>query len=1680
MKKQRNSVSAACRSVLACVLVLAMVLSLGVAAAPVHAAQDMPAVKITKADSPLGEPVVLASGDEMTTAMDDPDEVVSVIVAVESAPVAERMGVSAADMAASATRQTVGEMQQAVLAAQKPVRSRIAAKLGSDEVTFGAAYTLLANGFVVRTARRNLDAIRAIPGVKSAFIAAVYEKPVTFAGSDSQVSALLADTAVDFDGEGMAIAVLDTGLDTAHEAFANEPENGRFTLDYIRGFLAGAQLNAETMMPGLDGKDVYVSGKIPFAFDYGCSDANVNPATKQQGADLNHGTHVAGIAAGCAVNDEGEITFAGVAPNAQILPMKVFDDSGAGASMDIIMSALEDAYLLGVDAVNMSLGIAAGYTQAEDDFVNEVYNNLRKAGIIVAVSAGNDTSSSYKNNYGTDLPLTADPENGVVSAPSTYPASFSVASVENTELYSHFFKLGDEDILFTDSTTSWMGVPSRAEYLSKLNYIPAVSEPYDYVMIPGYGTYSDYSGLDVKGKIAVVSRGGDLYGSPMTFAQKDSYASYANAIGIIIYNNDAENPDDFGITMDMNNYQVPACFVSYNVGQHLAELAGTGVGISMSEDFKVSESPKGGQMSSFSSMGVTPDLRLKPEISAVGGNVLSAVPTIGGLGSYASMSGTSMASPYVAGASVLVKEHVQSDFVGSLGDTAAAVTENLIMSTAQIITDPATNLPYSPRMQGSGMIDLAAAAESYVVLSTAPDAYNSTRPVGNLGDDAEETGVYTISFQAKNFGTDAASYAVDTVVMAPQVVEQDGRRFTGNKDAILEYTASGDTELTLAAGAQKTVSVTVALSEAQKAQLRSDYENGIFVEGYVVLKSETSADLSVPFVAFFGDWGKAGMLDYGDMLNNGDEVANTPTELGADFSILAVKLGANLSTNENVPIVGEHMTISPNGDAYLDGVEYTSVGLLRAASLIHYEVTDENGNVVWTHDTANVPRTHYYASYGAQIPATATYEYAPDPWYGTDNEGNVLPDGQYYYTITAYPVCDHETENVRNTVTFPVYKDTGAPYLNEGAVTIQKNEEGRLILGFPVCDDHMLLTAALHYVSWDGKVDLHKSPLMDNNYGLAGMEDINSTIAYVDVTSVAGTTMILRLQDWGYNITDYYIDIPADVEENVLTMSEDRIYLATGETFALYGFDATGDEEIGLTWTSSDESVATVTDGGVVTAVGFGVSVVTATNRSGLSATCYVGVDDGLEFTGLSLAFDEVVVPLYHKYTLKMPNVYLEPYGIEVPSNDVTWTVSDPALDVFYGNMTVGENTQPGAFTVTATYNGFSASFTGTVEEHTGSVWPYHSQWYWTGLNRIFTQGSTSVGVGRDAVYAFDTEGVEGQVLTGALSVEGVVDLENNTISSTANRDSYYMLADEGFFMQAVAPGTTVLTATAAESTGDTTSWMVTVLPARYTGIEATETHLNLHVGDAVDVGESVALLGENVLAEYNPVFYTSFDPEVASVDENGELTALAAGECLVRVMLNTGDYVLVAVHVEGEEAPVNPFVDVPDDAWYLADVLWAVENGITTGVSEDKFAPNADCDRSQVVTFLWRAAGQPEPKGTAAGFSDVKESDWYYKAVMWAVEQGITSGTGNGLFSPKKACTRAEVVTFLWRAAGMPECSEPAVSFSDVKESAWYYNAVMWAVENEITNGVGNGSFAPNTVCTRSQVVAFLHRAVK
>ena len=273
---------------------------------------------------------------------------------------------------------------------------------------------------------------------------------------------------------------------------------------------------------------------------------------------------------------------------------------------------------------------------------------------------------------------------------------------------------------------------------------------------------------------------------------------------------------------------------------------------------------------------------------------------------------------------------------------------------------------------------------------------------------------------------------------------------------------------------------------------------------------------------------------------------------------------------------------------------------------------------------------------------------------------------------------------------------------------------------------------------------------------------------------------------------------------------------------------------------------------------------------------------------------------------------------------------------------------------------------------------------------------------------------------------------------------------------------------------------------SQYLVRQAEPMNLELNGGNVINLSpdatcRAVLDYNTNVFIETGTVVYSVDDPTIAVVDDKGNVTGLADGTTtLTATLLPSGASVSIQVNVgSGRE---NPFTDVEEGKFYYEPVLWAYYHDpqIATGTSKTKFSPNNPCTRAQIVTFLWRAAGCPEPETTENPFEDVKESKYYYKAVLWAAETGVTLGTSKTKFSPDAGCTRAQAVTFLWRFAGKPEPTASTNPFEDVPEGAYYTKAVLWAAETGVTLGTSKTKFSPNKRCTRGEIVTFLWRYMR
>ena len=934
-----------------------------------------------------------------------PDERVRIVIELEDAPLLDSHKVSQyASVTDFLDSNAAQSTERKLERARKAVKSQLATKLDDVEVRY--EYTTVFNGLSVEADYADLETIQDLPGVKDAYVSQVYQliEPVNETKLADSVPAIGGDIVKNtgYTGKGMVVAILDTGLDTSHEAFRNVVNAPKFSKQDIADKLASDSLR----VGNVNVNSIYQSDKIPFAYDYYDNDTNVSGGN-------SHGTHVAGIVGA----NRGQVT--GVAPDAQLMIMKIFGDDGSGAYDSDIIAALEDAVVLGADAVNMSLGMTAGFSEAASTKTREVYQRVKNAGISLMCAAGNEYSSSYKSAGGTDLPLASNPDNGAVASPSTYGAALSVASMNNVRATAPYLLVGNRKIRYSDP----------AETASK--QIASLNGKYEYVDC-GVGATTDFTGKSLTGKVALIQRAGEEAGEILSFAQKEKNAKAAGAKAVIIYDN--VEGDLVNMATDGS---IPAVFISKADGE--AMLAASDKHVSFSKSYLSQfQDAYSGKMSDFSSWGVTPDLKLKPEITAPGGNIYSTLP--GGL--YGSMSGTSMASPHMAGAAVVMAQYI-TEMPGGTDMTQQEITalsNKLLMSTAVPVKNE-QGLPYSPRKQGAGLVQLGRATKAKAYLSSAEGGL----PKAELGDSAD--GSFSFSFQAHNLSAQQIKYEVGVTVLTEATVKENGKTYLTQSPRQLaadEVTVTAPSTVTLRASGTATVNVSLALTEKGKAALDADFPNGIYLEGFVTLTPVNDGDtisLGLPFLGFYGDWSAAPIFD--TSVYDADEspaVYQTMLGLfGADGS--GYYLGHNLYATDNDRFDKNYIAMSNKTSNYH---VTAAMAMLRNADKLTFSVTNESNTEVYEETLTNQSKTYYSSSqqsYHTPMANTGFTGYTKSKF----SAAKALPEGKYTYTVTATLNGKTETES------FPLTIDNQAPQVVKSEVVIQN---GKRLWKVTVTDNH--------------------------------------------------------------------------------------------------------------------------------------------------------------------------------------------------------------------------------------------------------------------------------------------------------------------------------------------------------------------------------------------------------------------------------------------------------------------------------------------------------------------------------------------------------------------------------------------------------------------------------------------------
>lgn len=891
------------------------------------------------------------------------------------------------------------------------------------------SFTTVVNGFSAEVKYGDIKEIEKLPEVAEVEITLEYERPEEespdMVYSKELVQAQDAWRDYDFKGEGMIVGVIDTGIDPTHRDMVLSSKK-----DIA---LKKNDVNKYIRENGLKGQ--YFSDKVPYGYNYMDEDNIIRDIAP--GATM-HGMHVAGTVGANGNEENGGIQ--GVAPEAQLLALKVFGNDPAITTTygDIYVKAIDDAIILGADVLNMSLGSTAGFVSSET-VEQKAISRAVENGVLMSISGGN---SAHLGN-GWANPLTSNPDIGVSGSPGVAYDSLQVASVENL-----YMDLDAVNYVIN-------GLEEKAPFLSASSTHPndVATKTFD-IVYGGLGYPEQLT--NVAGKYALIQRG------ELAFTEKALNAQNAGAVGVIIYN----NADGYVNMATESAITIPQLFMLKADGDRLATAlqGGEAVSISFNGEKTTAPNPEGGKMSAFTSWGLTPNLDFKPEITAPGGQIYSTLEN----NQYGMKSGTSMAAPHVSGGAALVLERVDTEF-GVTGFDRVNIAKNLLMNTSSPITDQGYvnsvygwELPYSPRRQGAGIMQLHSALktpvivtesntnEAKVALKEIHDQFEFTLTARNYSDEAVNYNV-SANLQTDLAGWGELGYELDILEAAPIY------------NASILVNGQSATEVTVPANGTVTFKVTADLSDAYIMDLALGtlpatdvFENGYFVEGFVTLTdvADVNPTLTVPYVGFNGDWDQAPIIDGlvydqesfygmgGAVYHAGEDTYNY--------------LGYDLFTGT---VSKDIIAISPNGDKIQDEI-IPILSFLRNAKQVELVILDENGNEVRKLRTENEVRKNYYD--GGLNP-----HYTLNPAWLWDGkiQNAVASDGQYYFEIRSvidYPNADWQS------VTIPVKVDTVAPTIeaeiNETtlALSVEDDENGSGVAYIDIlADDRTILSEPL-------------------------------------------------------------------------------------------------------------------------------------------------------------------------------------------------------------------------------------------------------------------------------------------------------------------------------------------------------------------------------------------------------------------------------------------------------------------------------------------------------------------------------------------------------------------------------------------------------------------------------------------
>ena len=1089
------------------------------------------------------------------------------------------------------------------------VAASVAAAVPGATTTVTRDYTHALRGFVIQAPPNSVHAIKATQGVKNAFedrYFSVIEEQYKATGDGRRGTESDPSQAIAMDmtrakqvtptGRGQVIEIIDNGVDTAHAAFAGSMDGAetRLTQSDITSLVAA-------LGEGRGGG--WVSEKIPFAYDYADGDADVAyPAPPEfAGAKYDaryaHGTHVAALAVANSAQ------FRGAAPDAQLIVAKVLGDEEENVRDSVLLSALDDAMVLAPDVLTVSVDEPLTSNAEANAVYADVYAALARKGISVNVPAGDYTSMAYWNtNYGA-YPYTSDADSGALIAPALDSNTLATASVNEAE-YLHYVSLGERAIACRPVQMTRGGQGPGLDALD--------DGTYKVIDVGAGGTdvlqkYMTDDHEDLSRTIFLEKEDGWDSLAKESLRAKDkiriaqSITAGPSAL-MIAGSYEFPSPQMEDVYEAFTLPTVTITKRDYDALLAAIEASGQGfVEVALTRD-ATTWVPSEPTPSSFSSWGVTPDLRLKPEIAAPGGAVLSALPG----NEYGRSSGTAEASAQVAGIAALVRQRVATDpmFSGLSAEEKNAVVTNFLMGTAHPIVDEtqADGAFYSPRQVGSGLVDALAATTS-PVYPTVVGAPNPARPKADLGDG---TNGWTFQVQLANVSEAPRSYTLGGQVLSENVKKDSFTTHSSNwAGKGIDLTFSADS-VTVPAKSNASVTVTVTPTAEFASYANANAPKGTFIDGAVTFTStDGQPDLTVPYVGFYGSWGDPSVFDgkwydgtgyynhlYGSSLRN--KATGMPLGSANPFN----EYGDIREVGISDPALF-YASRSSEHEAPTRIVPYTF--MLRSVSALTYSYLNEAGQVVRSYT-----RTNVRASYGERDRYGEIFawveEYVRQPVFdGYDEAGNELPDGPYKLVIEAET---YAPSSAKQQLTWDFTLDTKAPIVSNVKLT---GEGDAAALSFDVVDSAPIAAYGFSLTA-DGDSFLREVLEEPGERADDGLYHRHVDVPLSTIAERAGkdadlSALSLQVWDWAKNKGDTAVSA-TPVPMTSLSVSPASASLVAGETVTLSASHTPAEANVtDVVWSSSDEAVATVSADGVVSAVGAGDATITVADPTQPSVT---------------------------------------------------------------------------------------------------------------------------------------------------------------------------------------------------------------------------------------------------------------------------------------------------------------------------------------------------------------------------------------------------------------------------------------------------------------------------------------------